>query len=98
MMTCKEKRDSYGSWLLQSLWYVPGSLSITDENASVWPVDVDSAIQRDLLGRTARPSQLRSVQLKYKISDLQLALNKPHVPLPVRVTAWLHPVNSSLCH
>ena len=81
-MTREEKSKRYCSWLFQSLW-VPGSLSITNENASGWPVDVDAAIIRDLLGRTALPCNLRSAQLKYKVSDLQLALNKPPVSLPV---------------
>jgi hypothetical protein len=60
--TCiKEKSKRSSPWLFLSLW-VPGSLSITNENASGWCVDVDSAIIHDLLGRTARPSQLRSAQ------------------------------------
>ncbi len=78
-MTREERSKCYGSWLFQSLW-VPGSLSFTNENASGWPVDVDAAIIRDLL---ALPCNLRSAQLKYKVSDLQLALNKPPVSLPV---------------
>jgi hypothetical protein len=78
----EEKINRYGPWLFQSLW-VPGSLSITNENASGWPVDEDSAIMHDLLGRTARPSHLRSVQLKYNLSDLQFALNKAPVLFPV---------------
>jgi hypothetical protein len=81
-MTWEEKSKRYGPWLFQSLW-VPGSLSITNENASgrriERPVDLDSAIIRDLLGRTALPSHLRSAPLKYKVSNLQLALNKPPV-------------------
>ncbi len=81
-MTCEEKGKHYCPWLLQSLW-VPGSLSITNKNASGWPVDVHSAIKHDLLGRTALHPQLRRVQFKYKLSDLQLALNKPPVSLPI---------------
>ena len=81
-MTWEEKSKRYGTWLFQSLW-VPGSLSITNENASGWPVNVDAAIIHDLLGHTALPCNLRSAQLKYKLSDLQLALNKSPVSLPV---------------
>ncbi len=51
--------------IIRLLW-VPVSLSITNENTSGWPVDVDAAIIRDLLGRTALPCH-------------QLVLNKPPV-------------------
>ena len=58
------------------------SLAITNANTSGWLVNVDSAIQCDLLERTTCPTLLRSAQLKYKPSYLQLALNKYPIILP----------------
>ena len=72
-----------GSWHFQSLWEFPGSLPITNANTIGWLVAEDSAILRDLLERTTCPTLLRSPQLKYKLSDLYLALTKSPMTLPV---------------
>ena len=46
-------------------------------------VGVDDALKRDLLERTTLPPLLRNALLKYKISDLQLALRSSPITLPV---------------
>ena len=44
---------------------------------------VDDALTRDLLEWDTRPAYLRSAELKYKYSDLLLALNTPPRYLPI---------------
>ena len=44
---------------------------------------VDAVLTRDLLERVTRPPYLSSVQLKYKYSDLRLALSTPPRSLPL---------------
>ena len=49
---------------------------------------VDAVLTRDLLERVTRPPYLSSVQLKYKYSDLRLALSTPPRSLPL--TGYIH--------
>jgi len=49
--------------------------------------DVDSELQRDLLERETRPPYIRSAELKYKLSDLETALNK--TPITIRVNGYI---------
>ena len=44
---------------------------------------VDDALTRELLERDTRPPFLRSAELKYKYSDLRLALSIPPRSLPL---------------
>jgi hypothetical protein len=50
---------------------------------------VDSELQRDLLERNTRPPYIRSAdsELKYKLSDLEEALNK--APITIRVSGYM---------
>ena len=50
-------------------------------------LELDSALKRDLLERDTRPPYLRSAELKYKLSDLEVALNK--TPITLRVTGYI---------
>jgi hypothetical protein len=49
--------------------------------------NVDSEIQRDLLELDTRPPYIRSAELKYKLSDLEAALNKK--PITIRVSGYI---------
>ena len=72
-----------GSWHFQTLWTFPATIPSTNAITSAWLVGVDDALKRDLLERTTLPPLLRNAQLKYKISDLQLALGSSPITLPV---------------
>ena len=67
----------HGSWHFQTLWAIPASIRITNADTSDCLVVVDAVLTRDLLERDTRPPYLGSVQLKYKYSDLRLALSTP---------------------
>jgi hypothetical protein len=49
--------------------------------------DVDSELHRDLLERDIRLPYIRSAELKYKLSDLEAALNKS--PITIRVSGYI---------
>ena len=49
--------------------------------------DVDSELQRDLLERDTRPPCIRSAELKYKLSDLEAALDQN--PITIRVSGYI---------
>ena len=71
------------SWHFQTLWAIPASIHITNADTSDCLVVVDDALTRDLLERDTRPPYLRSAKLKYKYSDLRLALSTPPRSLPL---------------
>ena len=86
--------DRKGSWHFKTLWTFPGPRPTT---APIVAIDllvvVDSALRRDLLERETRPPNLRNIQLKYKVSDLEVALNK--TPITLHVTGY---IQSALNH
>ena len=86
--------DRKGSWHFKTRWTFPGPRPTT---APIVAIDllvvVDSAIRRDLLDRKTRPPNLRNVQLKYKVSELEVALNKN--PITLHVTGY---IQSALHH
>ena len=73
----------HGAWHFQTLWAIPASIRITNADTSDCLVVVDAVLTRDLLERDTRPPHLASVQLKYKYSDLRLALSTPPRSLPL---------------
>jgi hypothetical protein len=76
-----------GNWHFETLWTFPELLPISPIITSVFLHEVDSALNRDFLERDTRPIYLKSVELKYKLSDLEAALNK--TPRTLRVTGYL---------
>ena len=72
-----------GAWHFESLWTFPFSRPISPMITSDLLHDVESALQRDLLERDTRPPYLRSAELKFKLSDLEVALNKNPITIPV---------------
>ncbi len=70
-----------GNWHFDTLWEFPPVIT------SVFIHEVDSALKRDFLERGTRPLYLKSVELKYKLSDLEAALNK--TPRSLRVTGYI---------
>ena len=73
----------HASWHFQTLWAIPASIHITNADTSDCLVVVDAVLTRDLLERVTRPPYLSSVQLKYKHSDLRLALSTLPRSLPL---------------
>ena len=73
----------HASWHFQTLWAIPASIHITNADTSDCLVVVDAVLTRDLLERVTRPPYLSSVQLKYKYSDLRLALSTLPRSLPL---------------
>ena len=86
-MPCSARK---GTWHFESLWTFPFSRPISPIITSDLLLDVDSELQRDLLERDTRPPYIRSVELKYKLSDLEAALiplNK--APITFRVNGYI---------
>ena len=79
--------DRKGTWYFKTLWKFPGPLPTAPIVTSGLLVDVDSALRRDLLQRETLPPNLRSAQLKYKLSDLEVTLNKK--PITLHVTGYI---------
>ncbi len=85
--------DRKGSWYFETTWTFPGPRPTAPIVTSGLLVEVDSAPRRDLLERETLPAYLRSAQLKYKQSELEVALNKP--PITLHVTGY---IQSALNH
>ncbi len=58
-----------------------GSTSFTDQSNLLH--ELESAFKRDVVQRTTFPMHTINVEIKYKLSDLEIALNSPPNQLPV---------------
>ena len=92
-----------GSWCFDTLWtlstHMVGTVSLTDRNSLL--SELDSAFKRDVLERDTFPPNTRSVEIKYKLSDLEVVINNPSIQLPI--TGYIqsethHKVASSNLH
>ena len=79
--------DRKGTWNFETLWTFQRPLPTAPIVNSDFLVHIDSALRRDLMERETRPPNLRSVQLKYKPSDLEVVLNK--TPMTLHVTGYI---------
>ena len=74
-----------GSWRFDTLWtlstHMVESVSLTDQNSL--HSELESAFKRDVLERDTFPPNTRSVQIKYKLSDLECAIHNPSIQLPI---------------
>ena len=75
------------TWHFETNWTLPFLRQISPVITSDLLHDVESVLQRDLLVRKTRPPNIRSAELKYKLSDLEAALNKP--PTTIRFNGYL---------
>jgi hypothetical protein len=77
--------DRKGAWRFDTLWRLPmhmvGSTSFTDRRNLL--DELESAFKRDLVERTTFPMHIINVEIKYKLSDLEIALNNTPNQLPV---------------
>jgi hypothetical protein len=76
-----------GTWHFETLWTFPFSRHISPVITSDLLHDVESELQRDLLERDTRPPDIRSAELKYRLSDLEAALHKK--PITIRVNGYI---------
>ena len=73
------------NWRFDALWAFPaqlvGSTESTDRKSLL--EKLDSLLKRDLVERPTYPTCTGYVELKYKLSDLDVALTKasPHLPV-----------------
>ena len=79
-------RDSRkAAWRFDSLWAFPvhmvGSSSFTNRNCLL--SELDSVLKRDLVERPTFPTNTSYVEIKYKLSDLEVAVTNPPTQLPV---------------
>ena len=76
-----------GAWRFDTLWRLPsdilGSTSFTGTDQSSGLNELESAFKRDVVERTTFPIHTRNVEIKYKLSDLELALHNPPHQLPI---------------
>ena len=76
-----------GAWRFDTLWKLPthmvGYTSVPDNDGSNVTDELETAFKRDVVERTTFPMNTRNVEIKYKLSDLDLALNNPPNQLPV---------------
>ena len=84
--------DRKGSWYFETTWTFSGPRPTAPIVTSGLLIELDSALRRDLLERETLPDYIRSAQLKYKLSDLEVALNRN--PITIHVTGYIQsPVN-----
>jgi hypothetical protein len=74
-----------GAWRFETLWRLPTHIvaftSLADQSNLL--DELDSAFIRDVVPRTTFPMHTINVEIKYKLSDLEIALNSPPNQLPV---------------
>ena len=72
-------------WHFAALWALPahmvGSTGFTERKNLL--EELDSLLKRDLVERPTFPTNISSVELKYKLSDLEVALTNASTHLPV---------------
>jgi hypothetical protein len=73
------------TWRFEALWAFPahlvGSTALTDRKCLL--AELDSHLKRDLVERPTFPTCTGYVELKYKLSDLELVLTNASTQLPV---------------
>ena len=81
-MPCNARR---AAWRFDALWAVPaqlvGSAALTDRKCLL--EELDSLLKRDLVERPTFPTYTSNVELKFKLSDLEVALANVCTKLPV---------------
>ncbi len=74
-----------GAWRFETLWGLPthmvGFTSLTDQSNLL--DELESAFIRDVVQLTTFLMHTINVEIKYKLSDLEIALNSPPNQLPV---------------
>ena len=89
--------DRKGSWYFETTWTFSGPRPTASIVTSGLLVEVDSALTRDLLERETLAAYLRSARLKYKLSDLEIALKRN--PITLQVTGYIQSaVNRAIDH
>jgi hypothetical protein len=83
------------NWRFDALWAFPaqlvGSTESTDRKSLL--EKLDSLLKRDLVERPTYPTCTGYVELKYKLSDLDVALTKASTQLPVALYFQSAPAN-----
>ena len=73
------------AWRFDALWAVParlvGSTALTDRTCLL--EELDSLLKRDLVERPTFPTYTSNVELKFKLSDLEVVLTNACTKLPV---------------
>jgi hypothetical protein len=73
------------AWLFDALWTLPipmiGSTSLTDRNCLLR--ELDSKLKRDLVERPTFQTNNSYVEIKYKLSGLEVELTNASTQLPV---------------
>ena len=74
-----------GAWRFDTLWtlssHMVASISLADRNSLL--SELDSAFTRDVMERETFPPNTNNVEIKYKLSDLEVAINNPSIQLPI---------------
>ena len=83
-------------WRFDALWAFPtrmgGSTSFTDHNCLLR--ELDSELKRDLVERPTFPPYTGYVEIKYKLSDLEIALTNASTQLPLTGYIQLEPTHN----
>jgi hypothetical protein len=73
------------NWRFEAQWALPahivGFTDFTDKTKLL--AELDSLLKRDLVDRSTFPTYISSVELKYKLSDLEVAHTNASTQLPV---------------
>jgi hypothetical protein len=76
-----------GAWRFDTLWTLPthmvGYTPVPDNDRSNVMDELETAFKRNVVERPTFPTNTRNVEIKYKLSDLDFALNNPPNQLPV---------------
>ena len=86
-----------GAWHFDAMWTLPanmiGSTSFADRSCAL--DELESAFMRDVVERTTFPMNTINVEIKYKLSDLEVALNNP--PNQLSVTGYIQSKRQTMC-
>ena len=80
-----------GAWRFDTLWNLPthmiGYTPVPDNDQSNVIDELETAFKHDVVERTTFPMNTRNVEIKYKLSDLDFALN--NLPNQIPVTGYI---------
>jgi hypothetical protein len=80
-----------GAWHFDTMWTLPasmiGSTSFADRCCHGALDELESAFIRDVVERTTFPVYTKNVEIKYKLADLEVALNNP--PNQLHITGYI---------
>jgi hypothetical protein len=80
-----------GAWRFSAVWTFPGHIVATTDPSHLKKElkQMEAGMKRLVMGVQKIPLYLRNIQLKYKLSDWELARTKPETPIHLPVQGYI---------